>query len=91
MMPAARHHHEPETEGEMNGYATHELARIRQRELIADAEHFRLLKEARVATSGTAVPFRPLTWLRGAGRGFTARLVTLRGAQAGGRYELDTT
>jgi hypothetical protein len=75
----------PETEAdEMNGYATHELAKIRQRELIADAEHFRLVKEARVATSGPSQPARPLTWLRGAARGFAGRLVTLKGAQAGG-------
>ena len=63
----------------MNGYATHELAVIRQRELIADAEHFRLAKEGRVATSGTASPGRPLPWLK-AGRALTARLITLRSA-----------
>jgi hypothetical protein len=67
----------------MNGYATHELAKIRQRELMADADHFRLVKQARVATTGAA-PARPLSWLRGAAHGFAIRLVTLKGAQAGG-------
>ena len=68
----------------MNGYATHELAKIRQRELMADAEHFRLAKQARVGTSGAA-PARPLTWLQGATRGFAGRLVILRHAHAHGR------
>jgi hypothetical protein len=67
----------------MNGYGTQELAKIRQRELMADAEHFRLAKQARVDTSGAA-PARPLTWLRAARTGFAARLVILKGAQAGG-------
>jgi hypothetical protein len=69
----------------MNGYATHELAKIRQNELMAEAAHFRLVTEARLAARGTAVPGRPrLIWLREAARAFAMRLVTLKGARAGG-------
>jgi hypothetical protein len=78
-------HANPETEDEMNGYATHELAKIRQQEFMAEAAQSRQAKEARVAARGTAQPARrPLIWLRGAAHGFAARLVTLKGAQADG-------
>lgn len=69
----------------MNGYATHELATMRQQELMAEAAHFRLVKEARLAARGAAVPTRrPLIWLREAAHGFASRLVHLRGAHAHG-------
>jgi hypothetical protein len=84
MMPAGRHHDGPESEDEMNGYATHELVKIRQDELMAEAAHHHLVKEARLAR-GTAVPARrPLIWLRDAARGLATRLVTFKGARAGG-------
>jgi hypothetical protein len=68
----------------MNGYATHQLAKIRQHELIAEAEHLRLVKEARLASRGAAAPARrPLIWLRETVGGIAARLVTLKGAQTG--------
>jgi hypothetical protein len=73
----------PETEDEMHPYATHELAKIHQHELIAEADHARVVKEARLASRGTGVPARrPLIWLREAAGVFVARLMTLRGAQA---------
>jgi len=69
----------------MNGYATQELATIRQNELMAEAAHVRLVKEARLAARGSAVPRRsPLIWLREAARAFAIRLVALKSAQAGG-------
>jgi hypothetical protein len=78
-------HDEPETEdGTMNGYATHELAKIRQHEFMAEAAQSRLAKEARLASRRTAVSARPLAWLRGAAHGFAIRLVTLRSAHVGG-------
>jgi hypothetical protein len=67
----------------MHPYATHELAKIHQHELIAEADHARLVKEARLASRSTDVPARPpLIWLREAAGGFVARLITLRGSQA---------
>jgi hypothetical protein len=69
----------------MNGYATHELATMRQQELMAEAAHLRLVKEARLAARGSAVPARrPLTWLREAAHDLAGRLVHLRGAHAVG-------
>jgi hypothetical protein len=68
----------------MNGYATHELARIRQHEFMAEAAQHRLAKEARSASRRTALSVRPLAWLRGATHGFAVRLITLKGVQAGG-------
>jgi hypothetical protein len=45
----------------MNGYATHELATIRQQELLGEAHRYRLAKEARLGARGTAhVARRPL-------------------------------
>ncbi|MEP6681448.1 MAG: hypothetical protein ABJB65_08220 [Chloroflexota bacterium] len=68
----------------MSPYATHELVNIHQHELIADADHARMVKEARLAARGNGVPARqPLIWLREAASGFAARLTTLTGAQAG--------
>lgn len=75
----------PETEDEMHPYATHELAKIHQHELIAEADHARLVKEARLASRGTGASARsPLIWLRDAAGSFAARLMTFRGAQARG-------
>ena len=74
----------PETEDKMNAYTIHELGKARQHEFIAEADHARLVKEARLAARGTDAPARqPLVWLREAAGGFVARLITLRGAQAG--------
>ncbi len=68
----------------MNPYTTHELVRIHQHELMAEADHARLVKQARLAARGNGVPARrPLIWLREAAGGFAARLTTLTGAQAG--------
>ena len=68
----------------MNAYTTHELAKIRQHEFIAKADHARLVKEARLASRGTGAPARrPLVWLREAAGGFAARLMTVTHAQAG--------
>ncbi len=71
-------------EDEMTAYVTHELVKFHQRELIAEADHARLVKEARLASRGNSVPARrPLIWLREAAGGFAARITTLTGAQAG--------
>jgi hypothetical protein len=68
----------------MNAYTTHELAKFHQHDLIAEADHARLVKEARLAARGNGAPARrPLIWLREAAGGFAARLTTLTGAQAG--------
>ncbi len=68
----------------MNSYTTHELARIRQHEFLARADHERLVKEARLASRGTDdPPRRPLVWLREAVGGIAAWLMTLTGAHAG--------
>lgn len=68
----------------MHPYATHELAKIHQHELIAEADHARLVKEARLAARTASVPARaPLIWLRDVAGGFVARLTTFRGTQAG--------
>ncbi|MCA1569390.1 MAG: hypothetical protein LC798_03505 [Chloroflexi bacterium] len=68
----------------MNAYATHELANIHQHELIAEADHGRLVKEARLASRGNHVPARrPLIWLREAAAAFAVRLRTVTRAQAG--------
>lgn len=73
----------PETEDGMNPYTTHELVNIHQRELIDEADHARLAKEARLASRGNGVPARrPLIWLREAPGGFAAWLMALTGAQA---------
>ncbi len=67
----------PETEAEMNAYTIHELAKIHLHELIAAADHARLVKEARMASRGTGVPVRwPLIWLREATGRLAARLVS---------------
>jgi hypothetical protein len=51
---------------------------------MAEADHARLVKEARLAARGNGVPARgPLIWLRETAGGFAARLTTLTGAQAG--------
>ena len=66
-----------DTEDEMNGYATHELATIRQQELLGEANRYRLAKEARLATRGTAIPARrPLISLRKAISMMASRLAT---------------
>jgi len=68
----------------MNAYATHELATIHQHELIAEADHARLVKEARLASRGTDVTARrPLIWLREAAGAFAVRLMTITRVQAG--------
>jgi len=68
----------------MNPYTTHELVKVHQRELMAEADHARLVKEARLAARGNGAPTRqPLIWLREAAGGFAARLTILTGAQAG--------
>jgi len=73
----------PETEDEMNGYIAHELGKIHQHELIAEADHARLVKEARLASRGTGVPARQqLIWLREAAGGFAAWLMNITGAHA---------
>ena len=67
----------------MNTYAMHELANIHQHELRADANHARLVKEARLAARGDTVRARqPLIWLREAAGVFAARLTTRTGAHA---------
>lgn len=69
----------------MNAYTTHQLATIHQHELIAEAEHVRLVKEARIASRGTGVPARrSLIWLREATGSFAARLMTLTRVHAPG-------
>jgi hypothetical protein len=74
----------PETEDEMNAYAINELSKIHQHELLAEADHARLVKEARLASRGTGPPARqPLIWLREAAGSFAARFITLTGARAG--------
>ncbi len=75
----------PETEDEMNAYTIHELAKIHQHELIAEADHVRLVKEARIASRGTGIPARwPLIWLREGTGSFAARLMTLTRVHAPG-------
>ena len=70
----------------MNGYATHELATIRQQELIAEASRYRLAKEARLAARSTAVPTRrPLASLRKAASMMASRLAVTKHAPAGSR------
>jgi hypothetical protein len=72
------------TEDQMNAYTTHELVKSHQRDLMAEADHARLVKEARLAARGNGVPARgPLIWLRETAGGFAARLTTLTSAQAG--------
>lgn len=67
----------------MNAYVTHELVKIHQDEFIAEADHARLVKEARLASRGTGTPARrPLIWLREAPGGFAAWLMALTGAPA---------
>lgn len=72
-----------DTEDEMNAYTTHELVRIHQHQLIADADHARLVKEARLASRGNGAPARPLIWLREAAGNIAAWLMTRPGAHAG--------
>lgn len=70
----------------MNGYATHELATIRQHELLADANRYRLAKEARLASRGTAVRTRrPLPSLRKALSLMASRLAAPKHAPAAHR------
>ena len=70
----------------MNGYATHELATIRQQELLGEAHRHRLAKEARMAARGTAAPTRrPLTSLGKAISMMASRLVAPGHAHAGSR------
>jgi hypothetical protein len=72
------------SEDEMNAYMTHELVKIHQHELMAEAAHARLVKEARLAARGKDAPTRqPLIWLREAAGVFAARFATLTRAQAG--------
>jgi hypothetical protein len=71
-------------EDEMNPYMTNELAKFHQRDLMAEADHARLVKEARLAARGNGASVRqPLIWLREAAGVFAARLTTHTGAQAG--------
>lgn len=73
-----------EKEDEMKGYATYQLAKIRQHELIAVAEQFRRVKEARLPADGTVVRARRrLIWLRDAAGGIAARLAIRKGAWGG--------
>jgi len=61
----------------MNAYIIHELAKIHQHEFVAEADHARLVKEARIASRGTGVPARwPLIWLREATGRLAARLMS---------------
>ena len=70
----------------MNGYATEQLATIRQQELHREANHFRLAKEARHAARGTAVPGRrPLSSLRKAVSMIASRLAAPKHAPAANR------
>jgi hypothetical protein len=72
------------SEDEMNAYMTHELVKIHQHELMAEAAHARLVKEARLAARGKGAPTRqPLIWLREAAGVFAARFATLTHAQVG--------
>jgi hypothetical protein len=67
----------------MNAYTTHEMVKYRQHQLMAEADHARLVKEARLASRGSDIRTPgPLMWLRDAAGGFAARLLTLTGAQA---------
>lgn len=60
-------------------------SKLRQHEFIAEADHARLVKEARLASRGTSVPARQrLIWLRDAAGSFAAPLMACAGAQAGG-------
>lgn len=75
----------PETEDEMNPYITHELVKTHQHELTAEADHARLVREARLASHGSGIPARqPRIWLRDAAGGLAARLMNITGAHARG-------
>ena len=70
----------------MNGYATEQMATIRQQELLGEANRNRLAKEARLAARGTAVANRrPLTSLRKAVSMMASRLAAPRHASATNR------
>ena len=70
----------------MNGYATHELATIRQQELLGEASRYRLAKEARLHARGMDVSTRrPLPSLRKAISTMASRLATPKHAPAAHR------
>lgn len=67
----------------MNGYATEKLATIRQQELHAEANRFRLAKEAQNGSRGTAIAARrPRNAFRTAVSTIASRLAALRHAPA---------
>jgi hypothetical protein len=62
----------------------HELAKIHQNELLADAEHARLAKDARRGSRAARIPARrPLAWLREVAGSVATRITTFSRAQAG--------
>lgn len=68
----------------MHPYPTYELAKIHQNELLADAEHARLAKEARRGSRATGNRARrPLAWLREAAGSVATLITTFRRAQTG--------
>ena len=70
----------------MNGYATEQMATIRQQELLGEASRNRLAKEARLAARGTTIPTgRPFTSLRKAVSMMASRLATPKHAPAANR------
>lgn len=67
----------------MNHYATQQLVNFHQHELMAEADHARLAKQARLAARGNGAPARqPLIWLRETASGIVARLATTTLARA---------
>lgn len=67
----------------MNTYTAHHVSRAHHQQRIAQADHARLLKAARLASHGTAIPARrPMVWLRDAAESMAAWLMTRTGAQA---------
>lgn len=68
----------------MNTYTAHHMSRAHHQQLIANADHARLLKAARLASHGTAIPARrPMIWLRDAAENMAAWLMVRTSAQAG--------
>ena len=68
----------------MNTYTTQHLGKVYHHQLIAQADHARLLKAARLASHGTAIPARrPMIWLRDAVESMAAWLMIRTGAHAG--------
>jgi hypothetical protein len=62
----------------------HELAKIHQHELLADAERARLAKEARRGSRASGHRARrPLAWLREAAGSVATLITTFRRAQTG--------